>query len=60
MGRKSWVGLKKDIQEKAAKVKIEATEKLPKYSSIKSIVELEIQEDNVNEEYEKWCRNKGT
>ena len=44
------VGLKKDIQEKAARVKIESTEKLPRYSTIESIVELEIQGDDVNKE----------
>ena len=51
--KKPWtgrVGLKKDIQEKVAKVKIESTEKLPKYSTIESIVELEIQEDDINKE----------
>ena len=51
--KKPWtgrVGLKKDIQEKAAKVKIESTEKLPKYSTIESIVELETQEDDINKE----------
>ena len=53
--KKSWtgrVGLKKDIQEKAAKVKIESTEKLPRYSTIDSTVELEIQDDDVNRENE--------
>ena len=50
MGRKSWS--KKDIQEKAAKVKIESTEKLPKYSKLESIVELETQRDHVNKENE--------
>ena len=50
MGRKSW--FKKDIQEKAAKVKIESTEKLPKYSKLESIVEFETQRDHVNKENE--------
>ena len=53
--KKSWterVGLKKDIQEKAAKVKIESTEKLPKYSTIESTAEPEIQDDDVNKENE--------
>ena len=50
MGRKSWS--KKDIQEKAAKVKIESTEKLPKYSKLESIAELETQRDHVNKENE--------
>ena len=53
--KKSWaeiVVLKKDMQDKAAKVKIESTEKLLKYSTIESIVELEIQEDDVNKENE--------
>ena len=53
--KKPWterVGLKKDIQEKAAKVKIESTEKLPKYSTIESIMEPEIQDDDVNKENE--------
>ena len=53
--KKLWArrfGLKKDIQEKAAKVKIESTEKLPKYSTIESIAELEIQKDDVNKENE--------
>ena len=51
--KKAWtgrVGLKKDIHEKVAKVKIGSTEKLPKYSTIESIVELEIQDDDVNKE----------
>ena len=33
-------------------MKIESTEKLPKYSTIESIVELETQEDDVNKENE--------
>ena len=50
--KKPWtgrVGLKKDIQEKATKVKIESTEKLPRYSTIVSAVELEIQDDDDDE-----------
>ena len=60
--KKLWagrVGLKKDRQEKAAKVKIESTEKLPKYSTIESIVELEIQDDDVNKENEIDEERKG-
>ena len=48
--RKSWS--KKDIQEKGAKVKRGSTEKLPRYSTIESVVELEIQDDDVNKENE--------
>ena len=51
--KKPWTGrvsLKNDIQEKAAKVKIESTENLPKYSTIESIVELEIQENDIKKE----------
>ena len=53
--KKPWrwrVDLNRDIQEKVAKVKIESTGKLPKYSSTESIVELEMQEDDVNKENE--------
>ena len=49
--KKPWTGragLKKDVQEKAANVKTESTEKLPKYSTIESIVELEVQEVDIN------------
>ena len=49
--KKPWTGragLKKDIEEKAAKVETESTEKLPKYSTIESIVELEVQEVDIN------------
>ena len=50
--KKPWTGradLKNDIQKKA-KMKIESIDKLLKYSIIESIVELEIQEDDVNKE----------
>ena len=53
--KKSWIGrvhLIKFIQEKASKVKIESKEKLLRYSTIESIVELEIQDDDVNKENE--------
>ena len=53
--KKPWtgrVGLKKNIQERAAKVKIESTEKLPRYNTIESIVELKIQDDDLNKENE--------
>ena len=53
--KKPWtgrVGLKNDIQERAEKVKIESAEKSSKYSTIKSIVELQTQEDDVNKENE--------
>ena len=33
-------------------MKRESTEKLPRYSTIESVVELEIQDDDVNEENE--------
>ena len=60
--KKPWTGrvdLKKDIKEKAAKVKIESTEKLPRYSRIESIVELEMQDDDVNKENEIDEERKG-
>ena len=53
--KKPWTGrvrLKKNIQERAAKVKIESTEKLPRYNTIESIVELKIQDDDLNKENE--------
>ena len=40
------------MQEKAAKVKIESTEKLPKYNKLESIVELETQRDHADKENE--------
>ena len=60
--KKPWterVVLKKDIQEKAVKVKIESTEKLPRYSTIESIMELEIQDNDVNKENEIDEERKG-
>ena len=60
--KKLWtrrVDLKKDLQEKAAKVKIKSTEKLPRYSTIESIVELEIQDDDINKENEIDEERKG-
>ena len=51
--KKPWtggVGLTKVIQGKVALMTIESTEKLPKYNTIESIVELEIKEDDVNKE----------
>ena len=60
--KKPWtgrVGLKKVIQEKAAKVKIGSTEKLSKYSTIESTAELEIQEDDINRENEIDEERKG-
>ena len=57
--RTGRVGLKKDIEEKAAKVKIENTEKLPRYITIECIVELEIQDNGVNKENEIDEESKG-
>ena len=54
--KKPWrgrVGLKKDVQEKAS------TEKLSRYSTIESIVELEIQDDDGNNENEIDEERKG-
>ena len=60
--KKSWTGrvrLIKVIQEKVAKVKIESEEKLLRYSTIESIVELEMQDDDVNKENEIDEERKG-
>ena len=60
--KKPWtgrVGLKRDMQQKAAKVKIESTEKLSRYSTIESIVELEVQDNDVNKENEIDEERKG-
>ena len=40
------------MQEETANPQIERTERLPKYSTIESIVELETQEDDANKENE--------